>query len=320
MRIALIIINYYSSIFLRQCLSCVAKQELHPAKVIIVNNGDHLSALDFVHKTYPDYELIESANIGFAAGNNLALSKVSDSDWVALLNPDAYPAPDWLSQLASATINYPGFDIFSSQLLNAANSNRIDGEGDSYHFSGIAWRRRHGQKYRPRGKATEIFSACGAAALFRKEIYLSANGFDERFFCYFEDVDLGFRLKLLGYRCLHVPQAVVFHVGSATSGGKHSDFAIYHGHRNLVWTYVKNMPGWLFWLFLPAHIMLNIISMVWFAIRGKWKPIWSAKRDAIRQLPAVWSERQAVQRSRKVSALTILRSLDFSLIRLPRGG
>jgi GT2 family glycosyltransferase len=96
-----------------------------------------------------------------------------------------------------------------------------------------------------------------------------AGNFDEDFFCYFEDVDLGFRLRLSGYRCLFVPGAVAQHVGSGTSGGQHSDFATYHGHRNIVWTFVKNMPGVLFWLLLPLHLALNVVTLFWFAGHGR---------------------------------------------------
>ena len=80
-----------------------------------------------------------------------------------------------------------------------------------------------------------------------------------------EDVDLGFRLRLAGHRCLYVPKSVVHHVGSGTTGGKNSDFSVYHGHRNLVWTYVKNMPGVLFWIFLPLHLAMNLVVLAVFA-------------------------------------------------------
>ena len=97
----------------------------------------------------------------------------------------------------------------------------------------------------------EIFAPCAAAALYRRAAFLEAGGFDEHFFCYMEDVDLGFRLRLLGYRCGYAPAAIVHHVGSGTTGAR-SPFTVYHGHRNLVWTYVKNMPTPWFWLYLPC--------------------------------------------------------------------
>ena len=138
------------------------------------------------------------------------------------------------------------------------------------------------------------------------------DGFDEDFFCYFEDVDLGFRLRLAGHRCLLVPDAVVYHVGSATTGGQHGDFAVYHGHRNLVWTYVKNMPGALFWLLLPAHIALNLVTIVWFSLRGQGAVILKAKRDALCGLPRMWKKRRDIQKYRTASAVEIWKALDKS--------
>jgi GT2 family glycosyltransferase len=94
--------------------------------------------------------------------------------------------------------------------------------------------------------------------MYRTGIIEEVGGFGKDFFCYFEDVDIGFRLRLAGYRFLLIPSAVVYHHGWATSGGQYVDFAVYYGHRNLIWTYIKNMPGILFWLFLPLHVFLNI--------------------------------------------------------------
>ena len=145
-------------------------------------------------------------------------------------------------------------------------------------------------------------------------MFKSKGGFDEDYFCYVEDVDLGFRLRLAGYRCLYVPQSVAHHVGSGTTGGQHSDFSTYHGHRNLVWTFVKDMPGLLFWLLLPLHVMLNLASLIWFALRGRGGVILRAKRDALLGLPKMWRKRQQIQKSRIASISDIWRVLDKHLI------
>jgi len=111
-------------------------------------------------------------------------------------------------------------------------------------------------------------------------------------------VDLAFRMRLLGHRCLYVPDAVVHHVGSAVSG-RHSEFSLYHGHRNLVWTWWKNMPGPLLAAYLPQHLALAAVSLVHFAGRGLLGPVLRAKRDALRGLPAVLRQRRHVQASRR---------------------
>ena len=116
----------------------------------------------------------------------------------------------------------------------------------------------------------EVFGPSGAAALYRREWLVRLGGFDESYFCYFEDVDLNLRLQVAGGRCLYVPAARVRHVGGASSGGL-SAFTIYHSQRNLVWTFVKSMPPHLFWRYLPMHVLLNVGSIVSYGVRGHTK-------------------------------------------------
>ncbi|SEG17697.1 hypothetical protein SAMN05216403_1424 [Nitrosospira multiformis ATCC 25196] len=104
------------------------------------------------------------------------------------------------------------------------------------------------------------------------------------------------------------------HIGSASSGGKHSDFSVYHGHRNLVWTFVKNMPGLLFWLLLPLHVLLNLGTLVLFTGNGQGRVIWRAKWDAIRGLPRMWKKRTQIQTRRIATPLEIWRLLDKRLL------
>ena len=113
--------------------------------------------------------------------------------------------------------------------------------------------------------------------------------------------DLGFRLILLGYRCWYVPDAVVRHVGSALAR-RHSSFYIYHGHRNLVWTYLKNMPATLLWLYLPQHFLINVATVLWFSVRGQAQVILKAKLHSLRGLPRVWRQRNTIQAKRQITA------------------
>jgi GT2 family glycosyltransferase len=168
--------------------------------------------------------------------------------------------------------------------------------GDVYHVSGSAWREGYAQRdseYLAARK--EIFAPCAAAALYKRDAIVETGGFDEDFFCYFEDVDLGFRLRLLGHRSMLVPEAVVYHVGGATVGGRHSDFAVFHGQRNLVWAYLKNMPWPYFWLYLPQHLLLNIISVLRFVIKGQGRVVLRAKWGALRGLRKMLGKRRSIQ-------------------------
>ena len=299
--VTVVIVNHNGGRYLNRCLNALAAQTTPPRQVLLVDNASTDGSAEHAERIVPGLQIIRCAeNLGFAAANNLAVARSEPSEWLALLNPDAFPRPDWLATLRQATRDYPQYAVLGSRLLDAAHPERLDGAGDGYHVSGLAWRRGHGAEAAGQGmQVEEIFAPCAAAALYQRRAFCEADGFDERFFCYMEDVDLGFRLRLLGHRCLYVPTAVVHHVGSGITGVR-SAFATYHGHRNQVWTYVKNMPSPWFWLYLPAHLALNLLSIAWLGTRGQGRIAVRAKIDAVRELPRVWRQRQAIQRQRRV--------------------
>ncbi|TRO82710.1 glycosyltransferase family 2 protein [Desulfuromonas acetexigens] len=306
-----IIVNYNSWEVLRRCLDHLGKQTWRNFQVVVIDNAStHPPPEDFATR-YPWISLVQSSiNLGFAGGNNRALRALTSCEWIALLNPDAFPEPDWLEQLVETAQAHPDYTMFGSRQVIAGVPHLLDGEGDVYHISGLVWRSGHGRPVSEGAREPrEIFSPCAAAALYRADAFLRVGGFDEDFFCYVEDVDLGFRLRLLGYKALLVPSSVVHHVGSATTGGGQSDFALYHGHRNLIWTYVKNMPGVLFWSCLPLHLLLNLVTLAIFAWRGKGPTVFRAKRDALRGFPKMWEKRRLIQRDRVVSTRHIWRAL-----------
>lgn len=315
-KVSVVIVNWNGEQFLERCLAALMAQTVKPREIILVDNASSDGSLAIV-RCFPDVRLmVQDHNVGFARGNNLAIKAASaESKWIALLNPDAFAEPRWLEALLLSAESHPGFDVFGSKLVNASNPMALDGAGDVYHMSGLVWRTGHGAPVPACAeKEREVFSPCAAAALYRRSALLKAGGFDEDFFCYVEDVDLGFRLRLAGCRCLYVPLSVAHHVGSGTTGGRHSDFSVYHGHRNLVWTFVKNMPEPLFWLLLPLHVTLNLVSIIWFALGGQGGVILRAKRDALLGLPKMWRKRQQIQKSRLASIGNIWGMLDKRLI------
>lgn len=313
--VTVIIVNWNSGQYLRKCLLSLNRQTRKPDAVFIVDNassdGSEICVSDF-----PDFRLICSgSNLGFAAGNNLALRECK-TEFVALLNPDAIAEPEWLSALLNAAESRPECASFGSRQLVAECPGLLDGVGDKYHISGVPWRERHGCVQLERDLLPrEIFSPCAAAALYRLDAIMSAGGFDEDYFCYMEDVDLGFRLRLLGYGSYYVPEAVVQHVGSATSGGSKSDFVLYYGHRNMVWVYIKNMPGVLFFLFFPLHFLINIFSIAYFVLKGRGPVILRAKRDALKGVFRAFNKRRIVQSKRVCSLLGLFHVMDKGFFR-----
>lgn len=312
--VSVIIVNWNGNDLLRQCLRDLLQQTIPPTRILVIDNGSTDGSAEQIMDLPRVAVRKLGENLGFAAGNNRAFAEC-DTEFVALLNPDAFPEPDWLEKLMAAARAHPDVAAFGCRQMVVGAEGVVDGLGDVYHLSGRIWRRGQGRSLQPSDLISgEIFSPCAGAALYRRAALADVGGFDEDFFCYVEDVDLGFRLRLKGYRSMYVPDAVVHHIGSATTGGQHSDFSVYHGHRNLVWTFVKDMPGALFWLLLPMHVLLNFLSLLWFALRGQGRVIWRAKRDALLGLPKMWHKRQCIQETRVASIREIWWLLDKRMI------
>jgi GT2 family glycosyltransferase/O-antigen/teichoic acid export membrane protein len=315
-RVAVVVVNMNGAAVLDRCLDALARQTVRPAQVIVVDNASTDGSADRLEGRHPGVQVIRlAANIGFAAANNLAVARAAACEWVALLNPDAFPEPAWLERLLVAAAERPEFSFFGSRLLCADDPDTLDGTGDVLHVGGMAWRRDHGAEGRSaRLEREEVFSPCAAAALYRRDAWEDAGGLEEGFFCYFEDTDLSFRLRLAGHRCLYVPDAVVHHVGSAIAGVE-SDFTVYHSFRNLNWTWARNMPSRLALLYLPQLLLVNALLLFAFAMRGRARVILRAQRDALGGLPRVLEERAAIQRGRRISA----RELRAAMARGPAG-
>jgi len=314
-KISVIIVTWNSSHLIEDVLNAVTAQTLKPTRVLLVDNGsDDVELLAKVIDKFPSYELLRlPENRGFATANNIGISFCQKFDFIALLNPDAFPDPVWLETLVAAAQLYPAVAAFGSRLLDYKDPDLLDGAGDYLTITGKPGRRGHGLSANKRFvDGEEVFSPCAAAALYRYSALAEVGGFDERFFCYIEDVDLAFRLLLAGYGSRYVPESVVSHMGSALTG-RRSDFSIYFGHRNLVWNFVKNMPDVLFWSLLPLHIMLNMVTMAYFIFRGQGSAILRAKIDAIKGLPEIWRSRREIQAGRSASVGEIWRALDKRL-------
>ena len=314
--IAVIIVSFNAPDQLVGCLTALQEQTVQAAKLIVVDNNSQVCPRDTVSSFFSGATIISlQENVGFARANNLGLAYTAGCRWVALLNPDAYPEPEWLEKMLQATMTYPDCTFFGSRMLMAATPDKLDGVGDCYHISGIAWRRGHGSPAAGRFlDSREIFSPCAAAAVYRRDVMVEAGGFDESFFCFFEDIDLGFRLRLMGNCCRYVSGAVVRHEGSAVTG-RRSDFSLYHGHRNLVWTFVKNMPQPALWFFLGPHIILSLVTLFWSCFHGHGKIIFQAKLDAVKGLPAIFAQRRALHSKRVIGLWSLLKLMSWGFCR-----
>ncbi len=302
--VSLIIVYWNSAKYLSRCLKSISLQSFKNFEIIIIDNGSSDQGLKDLEKNYSKLHLsIEhpKSNIGFAAANNLG-AQLARGKWLVLLNTDAFPEPDWLEKLISASRSHPEIASFSSRQIQANAPSYLDATGDAYHVSGLAWHIDSDYPSEHYGlESRKIFSPCAASAMYLRQAFEDVGGFDEDFFSYFEDVDLGFRLQLRGYRSFYVSDAIVHHVGSATLGAK-SDFAFYYVHRNLIWTFVKNMPSPLLWRYLPAHLFANLIYVLYYTLRGRGKVLWLAKWHALKSWKEILHKRQLIQAQTRATA------------------
>ncbi len=311
---SIIVLSYNSSAYIGRCLDALATFD---AEIILADNGSKDFDADAVRKTWPNTIVLPfSDNLGFAAGNNRA-AETATGDWLGFINPDAFADPDWLSAMRAAIETHPGTNIFTALQLDAHDLARLDGEGDDMTFFGFPYRAGYGRAVPAQFTERQAFSPCGAAFVIRRDLFQALNGFDERFFCYCEDADLGYRARLRGETCLFVPQARVAHIGSATLGAR-SDFALYHGYRNRVWLYAKNTPMLLLVPTLPIHIGLTLAGAVKDALNGKAGLVCKALGDALKGLGPILRDRKRIQGQRQISALRLAKVLTWNPLKIIR--
>jgi N-acetylglucosaminyl-diphospho-decaprenol L-rhamnosyltransferase len=313
--ISLVIVNYNSGNHLADAVLAIAVQTFADFETIIVDScssDDSFTRAQSAAGGDKRFTFVSAtSNVGFAAGSNLGAARAR-GQWIALLNPDAVPASDWLEQLLAATRRHPDVVMFGSTQIDAADPLRLDGAGDHYFATGIPWRGGRGWPVEEIPDEGEVFAPCAAACLVHADVFREARGFDERFFCYVEDIDLAFRLRLMGHRCIQVPAAVVRHVGAASAGQVGSAFAAQCGTRNLIWCFVKCMPGPLFWSLLPFHGLTLLVLAARAAATGTIRPVGGGIMLGMKGMPSIWQSRSTVQRSRRVGWWQIARSLRWN--------
>lgn len=312
----IVTVNYNAGKWLGRCIEAVARQSFADFDMVIVDNASRDGSADL---DLPDSRfrwIKSSTNLGFAAGCNLGAMECQ-APWLIMLNPDAFPREDWLERIREGISRHPGCPMFGCTQIDAEHPAFLDGSGDCLFFAGMPWRGNNGHPISDQPPEGEVFGPCGAAAVYDTELFFRLGGFDERFFCFYEDVDLAFRIRLAGGHCIQLADAAVFHVGTAIAG-RRSDFVHHHSARNRIWLYLKNMPGWSVWFFLPFHLALNLLLLVWAIKRGHARAVLRGLREGLSGLPAVMTERRKVQSSRKANVSEILRILSWSPLRMLR--
>jgi len=310
-----IIVAFNSGDYLDECINALEKQIFKDFEIIIFDNGTKDGSAHSINSSRLNINIIKStSNKGFAVGNNAA-AKDAKGGWLVLLNSDAIPEKDWLSEIFKAVCRYPDIVIFGSTQINYHHPKVLDGAGDHYHVFGAAWRGAKGYPVDSILEDTIVMGPCGAAAVLKKDVFEKLGGMAECFFCYYEDVDLALRFRLAGYLCVQLANARVKHVGSATFG-TNSEFSRYYISRNKIWTFIRCLPTALLIMLLPSFFIIVLIRLCFAIGRRDFKIRARASWDAICNLPEIWRQRRSVQLYRKISAIQFARSMTWSIGKL----
>lgn len=290
--VTVVVVNYNGGDYLRGCLASLARQTFTNFETIVIDNASQDESLDRIGERPERLTIIrETTNHGFAPANNIG-ARLGRGRWLALLNPDAEAAPDWLEQMLRAAAERPTHRMIACLQISLHDKSKLDGAGDCYLAYGYAWRGGYGHPIASAPPSGECFAPCGAAAMYPRQLFLDAGGFDERYVSYHEDVDIAFRLRLQGERCQYVASAVVHHAGSGITK-RASDYAVFHGVRNGVWTYVKNMPGGLLLITSPVWLFGALLLLARGTLKGVFRPTLKGFAQAFANLgPALRSRAQ----------------------------
>jgi GT2 family glycosyltransferase len=268
-KVAVIIINWNGKHLLEECLSSVENQDYSNYKIILVDNGSSDGSVKFVEEKFPEIEIISlDKNTGFAKANNIGMHKAfgdSEVEYIAILNNDAIAESQWLSEMMRLINNDNKIGSVAPKIKKYYKRNIIDSIGNAIHFDGGGVSNHinetdHGQF----DNIKEVFGPSGCAALYSKkmlkDVEVNNEFFDNDFFAYFEDIDLNWRARLRGWKCLFASNAIVYHKHSETTG-LYSPFKAFYTHRNRYFVIIKNYP-----LFLLLKATFYLFSGYFYSI------------------------------------------------------
>ncbi len=293
--VSVIILTWNGRAYLKACLDSLAAQTYCDFETILVDNGSSDGSVEYVRSAYPWVRLLElTENIGFAGGNNRALKECSGK-FIVTLNNDTKLEPGFLAALVAAAEGDPAIGMVAAKMLNFYEKRRIDSVGVRIALNGMGQNIGVGEQDNGQyDVATEVFGPCAGAALYRRAMLEEVGFFDPAFFAYYEDLDLAWRGRLAGWRSVTAPDAVVYHVHSATSG-KMSPFTVYHVQRNKWFVIIKNWPVSLIMKRLSLIVLFDLAAFVLATLRGRGFAGIKARFDVLKSLSRLLRERDKVQ-------------------------
>lgn len=294
-KITLVIPNYNGMKFVEECLASVLHQDADtpPYQVIVVDNGSTDGSLEWLQEHFPvpgqttDQQaavtiLPQATNTGFCYAVNVGI-EAANTPYVLLLNNDTKVKSNFIKNLYNAIESKSDAFSVSAKMLMWDRPDLIDSAGDRYCVLGWAYSRGKGKPADQYNTPCRIFSACGGAAIYRREVFDEIGLFDEEHFAYLEDLDMGYRAQIYGYCNYYEPTAEVIHYGSAASGSRYNEWKTRISAANNVYVVVKNMPLLQLLWNLPFLILGYLIKILFFCRKKMGKTYLKGLLDGVKK-------------------------------------
>jgi GT2 family glycosyltransferase len=314
--VSVVVVNLNRKDLLARCLESLWKQTYTDFEVVVVDNGSTDGSPEFLRTLRePRLRVVTlPSNRGFAGGCNAGIAAARGS-YIATLNNDAEADPNWLQELVDGIESSPSVGMCASKILFHGDRSRIDKAGHLIYPDGLNHGRGSGEPDRGQfEKKEEVLFPDAAAALYRRAMLDITGAFDEQFFAYGDDADLGLRGRIAGWNCLYIPTAIVYHVHSATAG-EFSPMKAFLIERNRIWVAVKTFPPSLL-LVSPIFTLLRFAyhaygSLLVVGSSGQYamecsrsqlalmivKAYWSG----LKHLPQMWNSRRKIRRFARIT-------------------
>ena len=266
--VTVIIPNYNGTKYIRECLLSLRAQSYDGFETIVVDNASTDDSLQIVEKEFPEVKLIKLAsNFGFCRAVNEGIAKTK-TEYVILLNNDTRADKDFVKELRDAIAAHEDTFSVAAKMLQMNSPEKIDSAGDLYCALGWAFSLGKDKNKKNYDEEAVIFSACGGASIYKKSVFEQIGYFDELHFSYLEDVDVGYRAKIMGYVNRYTPKAVVYHAGSGTTGSRYNPFKVRLASRNSWYVIYKNMPLLQIIINFPFFLIGFGIKALFFIMKG----------------------------------------------------
>lgn len=266
--VTVVIPNYNGIAYLPACLDALRRQKYQEFDTIVVDNGSKDKSQELIREEYPEVKLIcLPKNEGFCGAVNVGI-RASKTPFVILLNNDTEAQPGFVSGLLAAIRKDRRRFSCSAKMIQFYDRARMDNAGNYYSALGWAYARGNGRPQQNYKREKTVFAACAGAAIYRKDVMKRIGYFDEVHFAYLEDMDLGYRARIHGYTNVFAPEAVVYHVGSGTTGSRYNPFKVRYSARNNLYLVYKNMPPLQILLNLPFLAAGFLIKFLFFVKKG----------------------------------------------------